>query len=279
MKDNIKKKYEEDIEAIDKQISDNLKKYKFLHTLLTGTGDELVAAMISFLKWLGFDKVIDRDTIQKDGEPLEEDIDIDFGDEGLLVIEVKGIGGTSTDAQCSQIHKIVFRRSKERGRFDVKGLYIVNNEMHLDPLRRTIPPFNNNQIQDAENDGRGLAYSLQFFNLFYNINNGFITKDEAREMLMKKGLLNFEPKFVSAGMPYKYYKDETVACIELKNQEIKIGDFLCYEKNGRWERAKVISIQKDHYTVNKATNGRFGFGFDKAVIKNCELFIESREKS
>ena len=273
-KAEIQQKYEDDMAAIDKQINENQSQYEYLHTLLRGTGDELVEAMIVFLKWLGFENVINRDTIQREGAPLEEDIDVDLGDDGLLVIEVKGIGGTSTDAQCSQIHKIVHRRSKERNRFDVKGLYIVNNEMHVEPLHRMIPPFNATQIKDAENDERGLAYSWQFFNLYFNIENGFITKDEARNRLLGNGLIIFEPDLTAVGVPYQYYKKGTVACIEVGTLTIKVGNYLCFEINGRWQRAKVLSIQKEHDSLESATNGKFGFGLDMAVPKNKMLYLE-----
>ncbi len=276
-KAEIQQKYEDDIATIDKQIDENQKKYEFLHTLLTGTGSELVKAMILFLQWLGFDKVIDADSFHNDGENLEEDIDVDMDDNGLLVIEVKGIGGTSTDAQCSQIHKIVFRRSKERNHFDVRGLYIVNNQMHIEPLQRTVPPFTKDQLQDAENDDRGLAYTWQFFNLYFNIENGFFTKEEAQNRLLRKGLIDFTPQFPSIGIPYKYLHEGKVVCVELVDQEITVGNNLCYELNGRWNRAKVLSIQKEKEEMSIAKSGKIGLGLDVAVPKNCELYLEIHE--
>jgi len=151
-KEDLKKQYEKYLIAIECEMKENEKRYSFLHTLLTGSGKPLVDAIIKYLNWLGFTNVIDLDTIKQDGDLLEEDIQIDMGDEGLLIIEVKGINGTSTDSECSQIHKIKFRRCEERRRFDVKALYIVNNERNIEPKKRTIPPFNDTQIKDAIND-------------------------------------------------------------------------------------------------------------------------------
>lgn len=162
----LMKKYQEDLSKIESQREANSKQYSFLHSLLTDTGDNLVKAVIDFLQWLGFSNIVDADTTKKEEDIFEEDIQVDLGDAGLLIIEVKGINGTSTDAQCSQIHKIKFRRCEERGAFDVYALYIVNNERNIEPLKRTRPPFKDVQIKDAQKDKRGLAYTWQLFNLF-----------------------------------------------------------------------------------------------------------------
>ena len=134
-------KYNENLNALNERIEMNKNKYSFLHKLLTATGDELVEACLKYFKWLGFENVIDKDK-ELDKELNEEDIQIEAGDNGLLLVEIKGIYGTSTDAQCSQIFKNVFRRREEQRRFDVFGLYIVNNERGVAPLSRTSPPFN-----------------------------------------------------------------------------------------------------------------------------------------
>ena len=67
-----------------------------------------------------------------------------------MTIEVKGISGTSTDKDCSQIDKVVKRKMKKYDRTDVNGLYIVNHQRYLPPLSRDNPPFKDIQIKDAE---------------------------------------------------------------------------------------------------------------------------------
>lgn len=272
-KDAVIAKYESELSAIDKKIKDNQEHFSFLHDLLTSTGEDLVQAMIKYLQWMGFDSVIDKDATQEEGAPLEEDIQVDLGDNGLLVIEVKGIGGTSTDAQCSQIHKIVYRRAKERKKFDVHGLYIANNELHKEPIKRTIPPFNKEQINDAINDNRGLAYTWQFFNLFFAIEEGVISKEEARTMLLSDGLIDFAPSVNEVGIPYNYFKQHTVACVEIGDTTISVGDYFYYEENGRWHKVKVVSIQSEGKDVSEARNGKFGFGLEKRVPNKATLYI------
>ena len=231
----LMKKYQEDLSKIESQKEANSKQYTFLHSLLTDTGDNLVKAVIDFLQWLGFSNIVDADTTKKEEDIFEEDIQVDLGDAGLLIIEVKGINGTSTDAQCSQILKFKFRRCEERGAFDVYALYIVNNERNIEPLKRTRPPFKDVQIKDAQKDKRGLAYTWQLFNLFFDIENGFISKAEARESLINAyGLVDFPPTNLRRlGEPYNYYKKNTVICIEIKNLIIKVGDHFAYRQNDR----------------------------------------------
>jgi len=274
-KEELKQDYDKKIETIDKQIHNNEQQYQFLHELLTETGDKLVQAVIQFLKWLGFENVFGQDQRQVDNI-LEEDVQVDFGENGLLIIEVKGIGGTSTDAECSQIDKIKFRRCEERGKFDVHALYIVNNERHIEPLKRTLPPFNELQIKDAQNSKRGLVYTWQLFNLYFNIENGLLTKEEARNHLLEQiGLVDFTPVgLLELGIPYHYYDKNTVICLEIKDISLRIGDTLVFEKDGRYEMMQIKSLQIDHTSYNEITNGRVGIKVDKEVPQHVTIYLK-----
>ena len=118
--DRLKAEYNKKLDDINMLIDANHREYSYLHSLITETGDSLVKAVESLLNWMEFKEIVNVDEINP--EIKEEDLRVKVS-EGLLVIEVKGIGGTSTDSECSQISKIKFRRSKERGSFDVFGLY------------------------------------------------------------------------------------------------------------------------------------------------------------
>lgn len=271
----LTKKYQEDLSEIELQKEANSKQYTFLHSLLTDTGDNLVKAVIDFLQWLGFSNIVDADTTKKEEDIFEEDIQVDLGDAGLFIIEVKGINGTSTDAQCSQIHKIKFRRCEERGAFDVYALYIVNNERNIEPLKRTRPPFKDVQIKDAQKDKRGLAYTWQLFNLFFDIENGFISKAEARESLINAyGLVDFSPTNLwELGRPYNYYQKNTVICIEIKKLIIKVGDYFAYRQNDRWHKTRIVSIEENRQVLDETSNGKYGFEVEKAIPNNVCLYL------
>lgn len=274
LKEENKKEFERKEKDLDAKIKINNDKFDFLHKILTETGDCLVYALIEYFKWLGFEKIIDKDITVKNGL-YEEDIQIDLGEDGILIIETKGINGTSTDAECSQIHKIKFRRCKERNSFDVKALYIVNNERNVEPLKRTIPPFNENQIKDAVNDERGLLYTWQLFNLYFNIENGFITKEEARRRILNFGLIDLEPKLVELGKPYKYYKKNTIACIDLNNMEIQKNDYLAYHIHGKWQKVEILSLEQDHAQIDKVSNGKVGIQV-KEKLPECVLYYKKK---
>ena len=271
-KETIISKYEEDINKIDLEIVENKKNYKFLHDILTESGRALVNALITYLKWLGFEKVIDKDETAEN-DFFEEDIQVDLGKKGLLIIEVKGIHHTSKDSECAQISKIRYRRCEERGKFDVFGLYIVNNERSVEPLKRTIPPFNDNQIKDAKNDKRGLIYTWQLFNLYFNINNGFISKDEARERMLMTGLVDFSPKFIELGKPYAYYHNKAVVCVELYNVLLSNKDILAYEANGQYILLQIEEIEQNHSSISQVSNGKVGIRVDKPVPNINMLYL------
>lgn len=270
-KEEIIRKYEKDIKEIDQKLINNKVKYNFLYDILTESGDSLVQAIIKYFKWLGFENVLDKDeTINND--IFEEDIQVDLGDKGLLIIEAKGLFGTSKDSECAQISKIRYRRSEERGRFDVHALYIVNNERGIEPLKRTIPPFNDVQIKDAVNDKRGLLYTWQLFNLYFNIEEGFITKKEARERLCNIGLIDLSPTLINLGKPYKYYKERTVVCIDLNNIPLSQKDFLAYEKDGRYHKLEIIRIEQKKIPVDQVSNGKIGIEV-RGHVPNIEMLF------
>ncbi|NLK53128.1 MAG: hypothetical protein GX295_11915 [Syntrophomonadaceae bacterium] len=258
---------------VKRKIEENYNKYSFLHKILTETGDDLVNAIKEYLEWLGFENIVIKDEEAKNGL-LEEDIQIKIPGKGLLVIEVKGIGGTSKDAECSQINKIKFRRSKERNKFDVYALYIVNNERHIEPIKRKSPPFNANQQQDAKNEERGLMFTWQLFNLYFNVENGFISKEEARSCFLQYGLVDFTPSsIVNLGKPHKFFQNNKIICIDLNDTEVKVGDFIVYKENGKFRKEEIISIQVEKEEKTSNNNGKTGFELSNSVpnISNAYL--------
>jgi hypothetical protein len=235
----IEAEYEKKIQENQKKIEDNLKRHLFLQDILTETGNKLVTALIKYLKWLGFDNVKDFDEIKSNPSILEEDIQIVLSN-GLLVIECKGIGGTSSDSDCNQISKIKHRRCKERNQFDVFALYVVNHQRYLPPLKRQIPPFSEHQIQDAKNDERGLLSTWQLFNLYFEISEGLISKEEARKSILEFGLVQFRPKdlcFVSETT--EIFNEGRVCIVNIDNVTISIEDELFIEKNGKFSKVKL----------------------------------------
>lgn len=272
----IKQKAEDDIEAKDNEIKECHDKLAFLYGMLTDTGDDLVEDVVNYLQWLGFDNVEKADDEVDEGGLLQEDIRVELNANDLLIIEVKGVHGTSTDNECAQIEKNILRRFHEHKYHTVYGLYIVNNEMGKEPLKRTLPPFNSTQIQDAKNSCRGLAYTYQLFNLYFEINNGITTKENARKCLLDFGLVDFRNNFKSIDVPYSYFKQNTIICLEIQDTEIKVGDFFYFEDGRkRLQKVQIKSIEQEGKPLTSVDNGKTGFGLDKAVPNSVEMLIKT----
>jgi len=271
-KSNIRREYKKKIEESENKIKDNRSKYSFLHGLITETGDSLKKALIQYLKWLGFEKVKDCDQDNSESLLLEEDIQVELA-EGLLIIECKGIGGTSTDSDCSQISKIKHRRCEERKKFDVSALYIVNHQRYLPPKKRQNPPFSKNQIQDAKNDKRGLLTTWQLFNLFFDIERGILNKEEARESFLEFGLVSFRPKnLIRVFEPTEIYGDGEICIVNVENISLQINEELLIEKDGKFKRVRILEIQENEKSVDQGSHGEFGLKLSSRIRKKSIIW-------
>ncbi len=271
-REQIEKEYIKQIDENKEKILQNKDKFSFLHDILIESGDELVEAIIKYLHWIGFEKAINADKIKGENGLLEEDIQIELED-GLLIIECKGIGGTSNDAECSQISKIKYRRAEARGKPDVYALYIVNHQRHLPPLQRTNPPFKPEQINDAINDNRGLLSTWQLFNLYFDIEAGVITKEEARKSFLEFGLVEFKPlNLIKIGEPEDILKKGKVCIVDDLDTELKRGDTIFVEKDGTFNKAIIKEIQVNSKSVEKVESGEVGFELDIKIKKNSILW-------
>ncbi len=270
-KKNLESEHENKINEMNTRLDANRQEYGFLHDLLTKSGPELVKTIEKYLAWLGFQNVVNVDDTNP--ELQEEDIRIE-DDKGLLVIEVKGIGGTSTDSECSQISKIKYRRSRERGTFDVFALYMVNHQRYLPPLSRTNPPFNANQIEDAINDERGLVATYDLFKLYFKITKGYITKEDARAALYKTGLIQFCPSNAKKfPVPYSLHHNGYVVIFTIDGFEIKVNDSLILIDEDQYRSAVVLEIQLDDKPVACAHTGEIGVKLSEKVKKSTEIWL------
>lgn len=274
-KEEARQIYENTIEQKDKSIAEIRKKYNFLYAMLTETGDSLVNNVKQYLEWLGFDNVQSMDEEVKEGEDFQEDLQIHLANNELLIIEVKGLYGTSKDNECSQISKIELRRIHERKYSNVHSLYIVNNERGKEPLKRQMPPFTETQIKDAEFAHRAMAYIYQLFNLYFEIETGIISKEEARNALFQNGLVDFRSNFKSIGKPYDYFKNNKVACIELHDTILSVGDKVYFEDDRkRLNLVEIVNIQVDRQNKQTVKDGKVGIEFNMKIPKGAVLLYK-----
>lgn len=274
-KSETQNEYEIKLKKNDLDIKKNIEQYSFLHEMLTESGDHLVHSLIKYFNWLDFDDIVNFDESKIESNILEEDIQIKL-DSGILIIECKGIGGTSTDSNCSQISKIKHRRCKERNKFDVYALYIVNPQRYLPPLNRQNPPFTPHQLDDAKNDERGLLTTWQLYNLYFDIENKIISKNEARNSFLNYGLIDFRPgnlKYLYE--PNEFFKENKVCIVNIKDILITKNQDVYIEKDGRFEIAKLLDIKLDGISLDNCTSGELGLSFNKKISKKSILWIKN----
>lgn len=270
-KEKLKQKYENEILSIEEKEKSLIEANQFLFDLLTETGDRLVSAVCQFFKWLGYENVHEMDGEE---EINREDLQI-VEDNVLFIIEVKGIGGTSTDAECSQIAKHRRRREKENRDKDIIPIYIVNHQRYMNPFSRQNPPFSKNQIDYAEQDERGLLTTWQLYQQYKNIEKSIFTKDEVKDTLKVLGLIPFvSSSFIRIGKVNEYFKKHNASIINLENQEIKCGDAIWAKKESELKKGIIKSIQIDGQNVEEARNGEIGIVLDVELSKGFELFVK-----
>jgi len=270
-KKQLQEDYETSVKELDTKIDANRQEYGFLHDLLTQTGSELVKTVEKYLGWLGFDTILNVDETNPDLQ--EEDLRIET-ERGLLVIEVKGIGGTSTDDECSQISKIKYRRAEERKSFDVFALYLVNHQRYLPPEERTNPPFNKTQIQDAKNDDRGLLSTYELFKLYFNVVGGYISKEDAQEAIFQTGLVTFQPsEAVSVPTPFEIHYNGYVIIFQVDGFTLRKGMSVVLCDAGWCRSAEVLEIQIEDKSVEEANSGKVGIKLSEKVSKETEIWL------
>lgn len=260
---DIEKEYFERKKILEDQKTDLANKYEFLQTLITATGEELTQAMILYLKWLGFDKVIDKDTTAE--SVLEEDIQVDLDEKGLLIIEVKGINRTSQDSECSQIDKIRYRRLKQNRNREIFALYVVNHQRGIEPIARQNPPFTKEQMEDAMSCDRGMLTTWQLFKVYQAVEMGVISKEKVRVSLLQKGVISFEPDMARPiNAPYHQWQDGMVLGIDV-NTPIGVGDDIFAENESGWYASKVVSIQQEGIAYQNVSEGKTGIGLSQKL--------------
>ncbi|WP_196893886.1 hypothetical protein [Aureivirga marina] len=271
----IEKEFQDKLEKNELDIISNNQKFSFLHDLVTETGDELVKSVIKLLNWLEFKNVVDFDSTNS-SKVLEEDIQVNIP-EGLLIIECKGIGGTSKDTDCNQISKIKHRRCKQRNAFDVFALYLVNHQRYLPPMMRQNPPFTEHQIQDAINDERGLLTTWQLFQLYELVQSEIISKEEARKAFKNYGLIEFKPqKLTYIDEPLELFNNGNICIINIKDCFLKIDEEIIVEKNGKYVKTKILDIQLDGKSVKSAKEGEIGLKLSNPIKQKSKLWKNSK---
>lgn len=277
--DNEIKRHEETLSSLKEEYErvhsrdENVK----LRAMLKETGDDLVSAVKWFLEYIGFTNVVDpdKDVDVDAGEVFEEDLNFEYNGVHFL-LEVKGIGGTSTDAQCAQISKIALRRKKANPGNTYKAVYIVNHRRYKAPKERDIIPFNDNQIEDAEMAQRGMTFTYELFNIYYMIEAGIISKEAVRDAFKQEGLINFRQSLHKLEFNH-CYKGSLVYSLGIPEGgsfTITKADKIAIQDNeNHWHRLSIKSLQIDRVDHEEVRNGKVGIKVDRLVLGARDYYV------
>lgn len=238
-----------------------------LRNILKETGDDLVSSVKWFLEYIGFENIINPDDSvnEEAGELFEEDLNFEY--DGLhFILEVKGIGGTSNDSQCSQISKIELRRRKQYSDRKYKPVYIVNHQRYKEPKDRQSVPFTPEQIENAEMTYRGMTFTYELFTVYHMLEKDVLKKEDVREAFKQDGVIDFRRTLNRLSLKsclrkytaYSFNLDGSVSIT--KADKIAIQD-----NQDHWHLLDIVNIQVNNADVEEATEGSVGIQVSQLV--------------
>lgn len=253
--------------------NENLK----LRNILKETGDDLVSSVKWFLEYIGFNDVVDpdKDVDINAGEVYEEDLNFEHNGVYFL-FEVKGIRGTSTDAQCAQISKIALRRKRANSNNTYKAVYVVNHQRNLAPKERVLIPFNENQIDDAEMAQRGMTFTYELFNIYHMIEAGIISKEAAREAFKQEGLIDFRQSLHKLDFNHCYDKQMVYSLIIPEGTSFSVSKFdkiAIQNSENHWNLLSIESIEIDRIPYEEVSRGKVGIKVDRLVSEARDFYV------
>lgn len=267
--ENEYKRHDEAIKTLKDQFDEihNKEENIKLRNILIETGDDLVSSVKWFLEYIGFEKIINPDdNVNEDaGELFEEDLNFEY--DGLhFILEVKGLGGTSTDSQCAQISKIELRRRKQDEDKKYKSVYIVNHQRFKEPKKRQIIPFTSEQIENAEMTYRGMTFTYELFDVYHMLEKGVLRKDDVREAFKQDGVIDFRRTLSRLSLKsclkrytaYSFNLDGLVSIT--KADKIAIQD-----NQDHWHLLDIVNIQVNNADVDEAAKGSAGIQVSQLV--------------
>lgn len=263
------KRHEETIQTLKHEFNDihNKDENVKLRNLLKESGDELVFSVKWFLEYIGFENIVnpDDDVDEEAGELFEEDLNFEY--EGLsFILEVKGIGGTSTDAQCSQISKIELRRRRQYSEKKFKSVYIVNHQRYREPKARQSIPFTSEQIENAEMTYRGMTFTYELFHVYHMLEKGILRKEDVREAFKQDGVIDFRRSIKALNFKTCFKKFNAYSFILDGTFSITKADKLAIQdKDDHWHLLSIINIQVDSIDVDEASEGSAAIQVEQLV--------------
>ncbi len=226
------------------------------YTLLNGTGRDLVEAVISTIKEIGFEKVVDVDKEYNNKQargPLKEDMQI-HDEETILVIDVKGINGCPDDPESTQAEKHAIMRIREWNKTTVKPLTIINHQRHIPPRDRDQTAFRDEMIENAQMTDSGLMTTWDLFNLMRNQQRLSWSSEVLKPIFYRSGRIEPIPEHYSTlGFIEKVW--ERAFGMIPENIGLSVGNRIAVLKDYLFYEMEVTSLQIGGKPVTVANPG------------------------
>ena len=269
--DELEEEYKARIADVEQQMATEKERLSFLHGILKGTGSQLVDDLAQTLRFLGFHDVR---VVDADRRAREEDIQI-WDRERPFLIEVKGISGCPTEADCQQVLKYIMRRRREYGRADIGGVFAVNHQRHVPGLERD-PAFTQPQIDDAKHNGYALTTTWDLFRAIIATMKGLLEFTDVQTALVSQiGQVDYIPRnWRELGTVKHYYPQPMAALVALYDSEtLRVGDMVAFLSDERRYDQRVESLQIDGQPVEEVDSGvEFGILVEQPVDKSFRFF-------
>lgn len=260
----VERDADQKISELRDEISAEREKYSFLHGILTGTGDELVEAVIETLKLLGFQDV--RDVDKEEGssgngegeKATRKREDIQIHDRSPLVLgEVKGIVNLPKEAGALQVFKYLAPRMKQLDRTDIHGLSIINHQRGLPPVdRERENVFQDDVVTNAEEQGFGLLTTFDLYRLARGYLRHGWQHEDVVELFYEEGRMEPIPKhYEFIGVIDGFWQQAEAVGLRLE-KPLAVGDRIVFELPLDFEEQPVESIQLDDEDVESAEAGQ-----------------------
>lgn len=251
----IKKEADKQIEERSSKIEIERTRRKYLHDLISESGDALVDAVKESFEKLGFKKVVNMDQEESDSEDndLKEDLQIqDYSP--LLLIEVKGLAGGPSDEDARQCQKYIASRMKEYKRFDIKALSIINHQRNLSPHQRNNEmPFRQVILDNANKEEFGLLTTFDLYRLMRGFINNNWKHEQVKDIFYQTGRISPIPShYTFVGEVINYFEEVEVVGIEIKESFVKLGDRISFEIHANFLEQNVESLEIDNKPVTQA---------------------------
>ncbi len=240
-------------------IAQEREKDAWMHTLLTGTGRDLVDAVAIALAELGLKDVRKVDDEEEDRQAgrRREDIQV-WGNSPLLLVEVKGISGRPREHQALQVGKYLVPRMRQWNRSDIRGLSVINQERGLPGLdRENAHVFQQDVLDNAAEQGFGLLTTLDLFRLVRNKRRWDWPESTVVPLFDQDGRIQPVPaNYEEVGVIDGFFEQAGVAAVTVTTGAFAVGDGLAFRLPIDYLEETVESIHHDDVAVQRADAGQ-----------------------